>query len=122
MSFDAEGKPTLYRELVQAAYATADRTGCEVEATPEWRAAALLPDGDQDSQFARLGLHKRKHLSNVGKHKCRNDAHLRGLIDRLDQQGECVAADTIAGLIWNIDLANMRYERDIGSLARTALR
>ena len=75
-----------------------------------------------DTQFERVGLVGRKHKSGVGKHKCRNDNHLRQLIARLDAAGDAEAADTIAGLIWHLDLANMRYERDIGSLSKTALR
>lgn len=46
-NFDADGKPTLYRELVQAAYATADRQSVDVETTPEWRAAQII--GNLDS-------------------------------------------------------------------------
>lgn len=75
-----------------------------------------------ESQFARIGLDKRKHTSGVGKHKCRNDVHLRQIIERLDAAGDHEAADTIAGLVWNCDLMLMRYERDIGPASRTALR
>mgnify|MGYP000877845387 CR=1 FL=1 len=38
MSFNANGTPTLERELKGAAHSTAARDGCDVETTPEWRA------------------------------------------------------------------------------------
>lgn len=42
MSFDAEGRPTLERGLKSAAYFTAERDGCAVEDTPEWKAMLEL--------------------------------------------------------------------------------
>ena len=74
----------------------------------------------EPSQYRRLGLVERKN--SVGKHRSKNDAHLRALIDRLDKAGDIEAADTIAGLVWNLDLLRMQYERDAGPMSRLALR
>lgn len=38
MTFNADGTPTLERELKGAAHSTAARERCAVETTPEWRA------------------------------------------------------------------------------------
>lgn len=65
MSFDAEGKPTLERELKGAAHSTASRECCDVESTPEWRAMleieawrAVMPQYEfRDGAIHRKGSH-----------------------------------------------------------------
>lgn len=42
MGFDSAGKPDLIRLLKLEAYYAADRLGCDLEATPEWRAMVEL--------------------------------------------------------------------------------